>query len=145
MLRRLWWLKEARYNIIQHFGFSLKITYNHIAMIIYQNNIRLLSYLFCYMHFTIAWQLVLDPKSLFLYDRIISCLKAWYTLLVIKDWFFSKDEYFYVHKSVSCNILPKPTFWYINDHNFVSTSYIFLTFSGCVEDIQVNLLTPRKW
>ena len=61
---------------------------------IYQNNIRFPCYFFCYMHLKVAWNSILAPKSLFTYDVTISCLKAWYTLLTTKNWFFGKGNYF---------------------------------------------------
>ena len=90
-------LKEARYKIIQNDGFSWK---NHIRT--YRHDISIYNKMilghhatfFCYMHLKISWNSSLAPKSLFIYDVIISCLKAWFMLLTTKNWFFSKDNYF---------------------------------------------------
>ena len=46
------------------------------------------------MHLKVAWNSILAPKSLFTYDVTLSCLKAWYTLLTTKNWFFGKGNYF---------------------------------------------------
>ena len=46
------------------------------------------------MHLKVAWNSILAPKSLFTYDVTISYLKAWYTLLTTKNWFFGKGNYF---------------------------------------------------
>ena len=95
-------LKEARYKIIQNDRFSWKKSCTNISLWwfwIYQNDIRLPCYFFCYMHFKVTWNSILALKSAFIYDVIISCLKAWYIQLTSKNWFFSKDNYFYLHKS----------------------------------------------
>ena len=57
---------------------------------------------------TCIWKLdeILAPKSVFIYDVIISCLKAWYIQLTSKNWFFSIGNYLYLHNSdisVNCN------------------------------------------
>ena len=102
-------IKEARYKITQNDRFSWKKSRTNISLwwfLIYQNDIRLPCYFFCYMHFKVAWNSILALKSVFIYDVIISCLKAWYTQLTSKNWFFSKDNYFYLHNShisVNCN------------------------------------------
>ena len=94
--------KEARYKIIQNDRFSWKKSCTNISLWwfwIYQNDIRLPCYFFYYIHFKVAWNSILALKSAFIYDVIISCLKAWYIQLTSKNWFFSKDNYFYLHNS----------------------------------------------
>ena len=102
-------IKEARYKIIQIDRFSWKKSRTNISLWwfwIYQIYIRLPCYFFCYMHFKVAWNSISALKSAFIYDVIILCLKAWYVQLTSKNLFFSKDNYFYLHKShisVNCN------------------------------------------
>ena len=102
-------LKEARYKIIQNDRFSWKKSRTNISLWwfkIYQNDIRLPCYFFCYMHLKVAGNSILALKSVFIYDVIISCLKAWYIQLTSKNLFYSKDNYFYLHNShisVNCN------------------------------------------
>ena len=97
------WLKGACYKIIQNDRFSWKK--NHVRTYRYDDSEytkMILGYhalFFRYMHFKVAWNSILALKSAFIYDVIISCLKAWYIQLTSKNWFFSKDNYFYLHNS----------------------------------------------